>query len=99
MEARGYEELHFPTPLEAWQSREAFSWTTVSESLAPRGLAQPHAGCQLQDLLVREPHSVRLQRVPLHLGDQLRLVLGVGLEAAVAMKWRYLFQELPRRER
>jgi hypothetical protein len=37
--------------------------------------------------------------VPLHLGDQLRLVLGVGLEAAVAMKWRYLFQELPRRER
>jgi hypothetical protein len=38
----------------------------------------------LQDFLRREPHPVRLEGVPLHPGDEVRLVIGVDLETTVA---------------
>jgi hypothetical protein len=59
--------------------------------LAVRGrVGQLRSGSQLQNLFRREPHSVRLQRVPLHLGYELRLVVGADLETALAVKYVFL---------
>jgi hypothetical protein len=38
---------------------------------------------QAQDVVLREPHRVRLERVTLNFGDEVRLV-GADLETAVA---------------
>jgi hypothetical protein len=51
-----------------------------------RELAQLGAKSEEQRLVVRESHAVRLPRMPLYLRDELVLVFGAGLEAAVAMK-------------
>lgn len=50
---------------------------------------------QPQSFLRREAHSVPLERVSLHPGDELRLVFGADLETAVATQ--YLLHESPRR--
>ena len=67
----------------------------MSKALLPAPHTQLGAESQLQDLLGREVHPVRLQRVPLHLGDEVRFVSGVNLEPAIAPKYR--LHESPRR--
>jgi hypothetical protein len=54
------------------------------EPLLPGRFARLRAESQLQDFLRREPHPVRLEGVPLHPGDEVRLVIGVDLETTVA---------------
>jgi hypothetical protein len=60
----------------------------VPKLLLPAPPTQLRAESQLQNLVGRELHPVRLQRVPLYLGDELRFVIGVNLESAVALKYR-----------
>jgi hypothetical protein len=66
----------------------------VSKLLLPAPLTQLRAESQLQNLVGRELHPVCLQRVPLYLGDELRFLIGVNLESAVALKYR--LHESPR---
>ena len=46
------------------------------------------AKSKLQNLFRREPHSVRLERMTLHLSYEVRFVVGSNLEAAVALQYR-----------
>jgi len=59
----------------------------VSEPLEPGPFAQLRAEGQLQNLLPGELHPVRFERVTAHPGDELRFVVGVDLETAVALKY------------
>ena len=59
----------------------------VCEPLLPGRVTQFRPECQLQDFRRRELHPVRLERVPLHPGDELRFVVGVNLETAVAVEY------------
>jgi hypothetical protein len=69
----------------------------VPKAPLPASLAQLDAERELQHLLGREMHPVRLEGVPLHLGDEVRFVSGVNFEPAVAPKYR--LHESPRRRR
>jgi hypothetical protein len=66
----------------------------VSKPLLTAPRTQLRAGSQLHYLFGREVHPVRVQRVPLDLGDEVRFVVGMNLESAVAPK--YLLHEPPR---
>ena len=59
----------------------------VCKPLLPGRVTQFRPECQLQDFLQRELHPVRLERVPPHPGDELRFVVGVNLETAVAVEY------------
>ena len=65
----------------------------VCEPLLPGRVTQFRPECELQDFLRRELHPVRLECVPLNLGDELCFVVGVDLETAFAVK--YLLHEPP----
>lgn len=60
---------------------------SVSEPLLPGRFVQLRAEGQLQNLLGRELHPVRFERVSPRPGDERRFIVGVDLEPAVAVEY------------
>src|SRR5438034_1135494 len=69
----------------------------LADPLLPSPFVQLRAEGQSKDLVGREPHPVCLDGVPLNAGDELRFLVGVDLETALAAE--YVFHDCDRRKR